>query len=416
MYHYHADYKERVEIGHLVHSPPVVAVEWLRTSWSAPRGEVTNYESAGDGRKLIEYLLSRRNDPLVNHAIARYGVILPMIQRAYDRGDASTKFAALANPRGGARLRQADQILASGKGSMVRAMLQNPHLPGEFIERLLEREDVDESRRMLIVYALTGNARLSQDYDRAYLDGYAEYSHGRVFSAAWELSKTVSPTQQWASILWGLLERTNKATGFKEIDGALARWRIDEEKEKPPTWYNRSYSFNVRSLIADYLKADSALLNSEDAALRMSFYRRFSPYHYRDWPNFLERDGAEFINAALENLDLWRDEEERERLSQACWDCPDPHHSMNAPNDFRSKQRRLRTQFPGWFRGENDAPPPPEGAGAAVLDELKEIAGRVDRARGANRPYWPGSKRTLDASSRDFRLAMDAASVGHRGI
>jgi hypothetical protein len=48
-----------------------------------------------EGRRLIEFILSRRRDKLIDHGLARYGCSSLAIQRAYDRGDISTKYAAL---------------------------------------------------------------------------------------------------------------------------------------------------------------------------------------------------------------------------------------------------------------------------------------------------------------------------------
>ena len=121
-------------------------------------------------------------------------------------------------------------------------------------------------------------------------------------------------------------------------------------------------------------------------ALRLSFYRRFSPFEFRDWPSFLERDGAEFVEAALENSKLWRTAEERERLSQIAWDSPDPYHDMDMPNIFRAKERRLRGEHPRWFQNEDDeSSNEPDAAVRRMEKELKCIRTIVEDVKLAIR-------------------------------
>jgi hypothetical protein len=112
----------------------------------------------------------------------------------------------------------------------------------------------------------------------------------------------------------------------------------------------------VRTRIADLLKADDALLKSDDIALRASFYRRFDPKRCPNWVKFNELDGEEFLEAALWNKHIWKSEPDRERLSQICWDHPDPDSSLRMPNLFRAHEDRMRTEHPDWFSNEQAAP------------------------------------------------------------
>jgi hypothetical protein len=350
---YRADYQERAEAGYFLSSPPGMVAEWLQTNWKQPEPGIDSdgWRTDDSGRRLIEYLLVRRREPLIDHALARYGYSTPAIQRVYNRGDVSTRYAAVQNPRGGAALNQAQEILRTGKRSLVTALLQNPNLSSDFLEQLLRRKgrfsDIPDTRFILILYTLAGNKRLSKPYDGPF-DGWAEYKYNQVFDAAWDLTRAAPTDQKWAAVLSSLLCRANRPPGFKDLEGTIERWRIDEPIEEPK-WHLRSNSFILRSYIADFSRADDDLLRSSDPALRMSFYRRFSPWQYKDWPDYLTRDGEEFVNAALENFELWRSPTKRERLERVCWDCPDPHHAMDAPNSFRSAQRGYRKRFPAWF-------------------------------------------------------------------
>jgi hypothetical protein len=351
---YRADYQERAEAGYFLSAPPGMVAEWLQTNWKQPEPGIDSdgWRTDDSGRRLIEYLLARRREPLIDHALARYGYSRPAIQRVYNRGDVSTRYAAVQNPRGGAALNQAQDILRTGKRSLVTPLLQNPNLSSDFLEQLLRRKghfsDIPDTRFILILYSLTGNKRLSKPYESPYFDGWLEYKYNQVFDAAWDLTRTAPADQKWAAVLSSLLWRANRPPGFKDLEATIERWRVDDPIEEP-TWYLRSNSFNLRSYIANFSRADDDLLRSSDAALRMSFYRRFSPWQYKNWPDFLTRDGEEFVNAVLENLELWRSPTERERLERVCWECPDPRHTMDAPNSFRAAQEGYRKGFPTWF-------------------------------------------------------------------
>jgi hypothetical protein len=207
------------------------------------------------------------------------------------------------------RTSRSRKILRTGKRSLVNGLLQNTNLSTEFLEQLLRRRGhfsgIPDDRFIQILYALSGNKRLSKPYDSPYFDGWLEYKYNQVFDAAWDLTRAAPTDQKWAAVLSSLLWRANRPPGFKDSEATIERWKIDEPIEQEPKWYLRSDSFNLRSYIADFSRPDDDLLHSSDAALRMSFYRRFSPWRYKSWPDFLTRDGEEFVNAALENLELW---------------------------------------------------------------------------------------------------------------
>src|SRR5207249_674770 len=93
-------------------------------------------------------------------------------------------------------------------------------------------------------------------------------------------------------VLNRLLYKAQPPGGFKkEVEQAIERWRIDPPKKEDDRYYNPGHGFDLRSRLADLLEADERLLNSPDLALRQSFYRRFSPWKFKNWPTFIERDG-----------------------------------------------------------------------------------------------------------------------------
>jgi hypothetical protein len=221
--------------------------------------------------------LLRRRDPIVNYALARYGYCRETIQKAYDRGDASTRYAAVANPRGGPVLSQIQEILRTGRPQLVEALLKNEFLPSGFIENILSRKEnfagISDERLMMLIVALTGNKRLNRPYETLYMDGYDDHRYHRVFKAAWDLTCTVPATQAWASVLSSFLQQTQKSHELDDLKNTIKRWDIDSADDEE-VWFQRSQSFHLRTLIADYCDADDILLESND--LGQSFWRRMA--------------------------------------------------------------------------------------------------------------------------------------------
>lgn len=357
-FHYRANYQERILIGELSQAEPLVAVEWLKSNWQEPDRAGLS-ASVGDygGRKLLENVLVKRRDRTINFALAKYGYDPKAIQAAANSLGSAGIYAALHNPRGGPRLSQRDSVLKHGKLPILRALLQNKFLPGDFIEALLARQGaftaLSEDRLLWIVVAITGNERLNRPYASDYFDGYDEFRYHKPFDAAWGLVKTVPVNREWAAALCGLLEKTQPAASFDGVTQALDRWRIDDPLPKPVKWFRREPSFFLRSLIADRLQADGALLKAEDAALRMSFYRRFQPSQFATWPDFLTEDGEEFFQNVLQNMSIWHRPAERARLHNLAWNVGKADSSLDAVNSLHATESRLRSQYPDWFKDDD---------------------------------------------------------------
>jgi hypothetical protein len=394
---YRASFDERREIGYVGRACPSDVYRYLEQNWVEPKKGVDN-SFFTTNRSLLEYVLLRRKHTLIDYALARFGYSLSAIQKAYDRGDVGTRLAALANPRGGPRLKQVTDVLIRGKYTELNALLQNPYLPSSFMSDLFSRRGcfshISDENFLPVVYAIGRNERLSQPYSSVYIDGFADHSYSEVFSSAWKLTKVVPANQQWAGALYNLLWNTIKPSNFygvneAGVDEVIERWRIDSPpKSDPPRWYERSSSFYVRSLLADLLPADENLLKADDPALRMSFYRRFPPKKFNNWPEFLEKDSSEFVNAGLENYALWSSAEERSKLNRVCLAAPDPTGSII--NDFASKQVRFKKLYPEWFAEDNS-----NGKGLlhSVESKLTELTGQIAAINAKKVPErffsWP---------------------------
>jgi len=218
------------------------------------------------------------------------------------------------------------------------------------------------------------------------MDGWAEFMHGLGAEAAWGLTKSLPTDQGWSAVLVKLLTNCPVPSVLKDVDSVIARWQIDTPAKEGAVRVWRDNSFYLRSRVADLKRADQALLLSDDLALRLSFYRRFTPWEFKDLPKFLERDGRNFAEAALENEYLWRDKDERQRLKSLCWGAPDPSSDMILPSRYKIMERRMRGIHREWFHSEDDEFSAKEDAILRRLEKrVDELARRIKDVPGSQR-------------------------------
>ena len=187
---------------------------------------------------------------------------------------------------------------------------------------------------------------MSAPYDETYLDGYSDYSYHKVFSCAWQLAATVPTTPRWANVLYYLLNTCHPPHGV-DPTAMIKRWYFPTESADQV-----DAGYFLRSRLADLLAADKALLGARDSALRCSFYRRFRPTDFPTWFKFADSDQGHFLDSALHNPNLWREESDRETLSQLSWNHPDARSDLMMVNQHRAVEGRMREQHPEWFNGQ----------------------------------------------------------------
>ena len=361
-------YEKRITASFLWNCSPEKAYEWLSKNWEVPKvGGFRGFARAefDSARRPLEYLLYRRNDPLIDIGLAQYGYVSSVLKRVFRRGDSGVRCAILASPALlGCGLLQNDPIvnlsavLEKGHFSELEALASNPYMNTDFYENLLNRQkyfaELTDKNFKIMVYHLGDNPRLATEYDEDFFDGWADYHYNRIFKTAWELAANVPATQEWAYILNHFLSDTVLPFNLDNKTQVIDRWRIDPPKENNDSYYVPPNSFYLRSRLADLLEANDELLNSPDLALRRSFYRRFLPWDYKDWPDFLKKDGEEFLETACWNPKLWSNQTERKKLSALAWDCPDPHSDMQMPNLYKGRESYYRKEHPEWFYEEDD--------------------------------------------------------------
>lgn len=364
-------------------------------------------------------LLSRRS-PLIDLGLARYGRHMSTVAGLFQAAEPgkAIRLACLCNtsvtlqfaiwrkfPVGlfNNELEMA-QWLGQATGDELQALFQNPALDDGFLRDLLERgkswRTVSDNTLCLIISILANNPRMRTPRQDDYMDGYADYSYGAVFDAAWKLAESVEPTENWAMALGWLYEQLE--TDAFSVDTPLlvtARWRNDpadveasrkEAKENAKGWLVNKQRVRKglgRLALHKDSKLLDALLTNDDIALRCSAYASG-----RLKPNQLsaayQRDGELMFDVAVHNLWLWRAADTRAALKEIAWAVVhnDKHSDLLAANIYNSIRKGMRRKYPDWFRDEEDPEPvidaseaPATKANIAALAELSRSVGRIDR-------------------------------------
>jgi hypothetical protein len=341
-----------IEAKYLSVCSPSEAVEWLKQRRIENSGRAnTCYE---------EETLERRNDPYIDFGLARYGTCTTVARRVYSRGDLALKCTFLAHFRHGGFDYGCDFELADDPPKQIdelNALVCNASLTDNLFEDCFGRHGVfsslNEEEHQHILMVIKDNPRLLTPPDNSLMD-YKRYSHDSVASAAWALAEKVPNTRKWASVLIELLRKCPLPFDYDPIP-VFERWHFDAEMDeagKYPDFYSCS-GFLLRSRLADILEADDALLTTDDPALRVSFYERFSPSEYPDWLEFAKADREFFLHGALHNKHLWRKADFRYALADLCEEYPDQKPDIRRMMDhFRFIESRLLSERPEWFKDE----------------------------------------------------------------
>jgi hypothetical protein len=417
------NHQKRIEAAYLTKCSAQAAYDWLQE-----RQIKDIYEWCTAYHKTLEYLLLKRNEPLIDLGIARYGHSDKAITTVYRRGDTGTKCAVLGNPHigytrcNGNIFGYGSSIVYSairGSNAELESLLKNPNLREKVIEDLLGRKELfegksdDEFIQMIRWLGQNPRMRLDFDYTRQRLDVGVEYHHYHVFFLAWGLAETLPTTQEFAIGLWELLSGTKcvSSTTFKDFQSVMDRWRIEEgANDGKPNYYP---SYYLRARIADLAQPKDNMLESNDFAERESFYRRFSPYEFKNWPSFIERDGINAFAAIVHNDNLWMHEEFRKTLKDVAWNKV-PDHGLDAGNEYNAVKKNCRKKHPNWFleedlrwSGSTEAIIRRLGKNLEEQEDQKDIIETLEKFSESVSEQLESNKDKLENEIRSSRYSID---------
>jgi hypothetical protein len=272
--------------------------------------------------------------------------------------------------------------ISSASVNELAALFENPSLGDSFLTDLLERRDglesIDDERLLRIVRILSSNPRMWTPRDDDYMDGFADYSYSAVFNAAWKLAQTVPANKSWAAALASLYSRLEPdAFSVKEPLVVATRWHAVpadiEAVESGARSRARGYLSDMESVRSGLarlaLSRDSKLLDelvtSHDVAFRVAAYSAGRLSLEQVLSGF-EKDGEMFFNAAIDNLNLWKNPATRGFFRGAAWRVVDMNNSdLMAVNIYKWKAKDVRKKHPAWFADEE--------RGEDVVDALSAI-------------------------------------------
>ena len=425
--------EQKVQAGYLALCSPQAAYDWLEGRAPKTSSETRDTRSLwNDTADLAKYILLQRRDRLIDLGLARFAQTERAVRRAYMRGDAACRIAAWSNVSARGSSLMADiwategdlaRLVARGHDDELATMSANPALGESVLSAMVGRKglfaDVTDRRWITCMQGLARNPRLKEEYgpDRP-MDGYAEYTHNKVFTEVWGLAASLPATQDWAALLSQVLQTCRLPSGMGEqAEGIVDRWRIDRERVPDEKYYSPGPSFYLRSRLADLMKPDAALLGSEDRVVRLSFWKRFDPRQHPEWVDAMhqvfmnedEKDAQDALTHAMWNERLWQTEATRQELRALCWVAPDHRHDMMMPNTFQAHLRRSARDKPEWFR---DAEPSketteilsqrtgdqPEPAWASALAaKVDVLAARLPAPTAAPPAARPGGLQSIPA-------------------
>lgn len=359
-----------VDEARLVVSPAETVVRYLEDRGA----QVAKQPFSDTADEQFEQALLDRHDPLIDLALARWCCHLPTGRalHAAHRGDSThalaVRLSLLSNVTAGASFMSNGPTAFFGDSPMdwfpsatdeeLTAFFKNPSLNNQFFEAFFNGGPawtcLSEPQRLTALRALTGNPRMSTPYDQSFADGYAEFSHNKVFEAAWKMAATVPNTKVWAFALGWLFDVLLPiGHGIDDPLVFAARWTPDDDegiKHGSLSPFQNVRKGLARLALAKNSKRVDEFLANDDPALRAAVYASRS-LSADQIAAAAERDGAMGFGEMVRNESLWRDEEHREALRAASWAVvnADPHSDLLPHNLFTGMLDRMEREHPSWF-------------------------------------------------------------------
>ena len=382
----------------LTHASANSVFEWLRDQNDS---FVLLYSH--EGSEEIETLLIERNEPLINLGLALYAKDLSSetLQSLFKNGDRTIKKAALLSESilsRGSFLSDFAMFLGSGvlqgiidsfDEELLKPLLSNESIPDDLLVSLYEREKpfdslTDEQWLTMIAFT-TYNSRISSPLDDLPYDGSVWYSYCRVFTAGWKLFETLPVNKRSAAVLSHLGEHlVPDKPHDMDVFATIKRWKVegDDESDGLINLYVKCRyvlakligcgAWAVKDGFGEAIgKEFESLKESDDHALRLSYYSRFRARKPEEVRELFEKDKDKFLIGAVYNTKLYKDQSIRDELNQCLNDYEDPHPEWPVYREtFDRKVKRLTKEHPEWF---------PDFEGDISFDEVEDPLLRANK-------------------------------------
>lgn len=359
----------------LTHATPDAIFEWLRE-----QNDSFILLYSHKGAKEIETLLIERHEPLLNLSLALYAKDLSSetLLSLFRNEDRTIKKAALLSESilsRGSSLSSFANFLGSGvlqgiidsfDEELLESLLSNESVPDDLLVSLYEREKAFNSltdKQWLTAIAFTAsNPRISTPLDELPYDGWKWHSYNKVFTAGWELFETLPVNKDTAAVLSYLGENLFPCKPHDmDVFSTIKRWKVEDDDESDDisnTYVKCRYilakligAWGVKDEFGkDFGTEFESLKESDDYALRLSYYSRFHAKKPEEIRKLFEKDNEKFLDGAVYNTNLYRDKPIRDELNQCLIDYEDPHPEMPIYREkFDIQVKRLTKEHPEWF-------------------------------------------------------------------
>jgi len=284
----------------------------------------------------IEELFYNLDQPLVNLGLACYGGNMDVVRKLFHSAPDEVRLAILGrrdlflsqNTQSVSVLKQyqAEAVLLNGSLQEQQAILQNPHFSslifGHIYSKTGSFSSLSDDQLKVLIGSSIGNKRF-QFAPSILASTTNNESHitsdlREALESAWKLSVSVPVDDSWAIVLMGLYETLIRVENpFDDIGKAIERWRGPAQNEEHSDAFE-----SIRMHLADLIDIDSEdgknLRESEDIALRQSFYKRFSPANKIELEEFYVKDQDKFVFWALSNKEIIGKQKYSEKLKELC--------------------------------------------------------------------------------------------------
>lgn len=432
------NYKTLIQEAELMATPPEAVAEFLKLRAGLSRSDALDDPVDEE----TEWALQSRKDPLIGLALAQYGRDIEVVSGIFQAAepDSPIRLACLSNrafPVGslGRERGAMAEWISSASVNELAALFENPSLGDSFLTDLLERRDglesIDDERLLRIVRILSSNPRMWTPRDDDYMDGFADYSYSAVFNAAWKLAQTVPANKSWAAALASLYSRLEPdAFSVKEPLVVATRWHAVpadiEAVESGARSRARGYLSDMESVRSGLarlaLSRDSKLLDelvtSHDVAFRVAAYSAGRLSLEQVLSGF-EKDGEMFFNAAIDNLNLWKNPATRGFFRGAAWRVVDMNNSdLMAVNIYKWKAKYVRKKHPAWFadeeRGEDLSDVDVDDQSPATKADLTAISEQILRLSKGSESFGQSLKSLMSRTSWIWWFSLGALVASFR--
>ena len=426
------DHKDRIDAIELLNLSDDDAAQWLKEhAYSEESLFFSNPEQ--ELHKVVSFAFSRRGSTRIRLAVARYGSHTRTLKQLFADGTKGERLAVLSNPFIGPQteggLFRSHNVLTDADAMSIfqryqsnirefAVFVSNPNIDRDWLADTIKgwskNTDLEDDGLRYLVHFLVDNPVISSRRDETLMDGWAEYSYGRLNNALADLLQTAPVTPGWADVLSRMLNKLYLSY-TPDFDVNL----IDKWKDPEPTDDGERFYFTyLREQITKYLivrdhrgeSKEKYTIDHDDPAVRKGLYSSLPPYelfkgiprprdfHYpsfryleeielnkaqQQFVNFckkcFERDKNDFVEGLVWNDHFWKTKEEREFLSDISWSlAEDPHSSMDVPNLYKAREQYYLEHNPSFFQDDELIDIPFEDT---VEGKLSRLQTELDKLR-----------------------------------